>query len=382
MNKTLKIFLRYLKKIDKFLLLSIILCSGLSVLLLYSIYYNKVSYIVHPRDYQMQFAASILGIIILLVMPLFDYRKIAKLWFLYVPFAVVINFLTFTPLGIQVAGTDDKAWISLGFTTLQPSEILKIAFILSFSYHLYKVGDKINQPSNLLLLILHGLGAIGIIVLQGDDGTAIVFAFIFVVMLFVAGLSWKYIITVLIASPVAVLILWNFLLSRMQKNRILAVLNPELDPVGAGNQQRQGKIALGSGQLTGKGLFGGHYSYVSEVHNDFIFSYLGQTLGFIGCIAFCALAVFICYKILSDAIASKDTLGKYICCGVFAMLFVHYIMNIGMVLGVMPVIGVPLPFISAGGTAVVFMYVAIGLVMSVYAHSEKTASIFSYKKVD
>lgn len=381
MKKALKIFLRYLHKIDKLLLLAIMFCSALSIVLLYSMVKNNVSNSVFASDYKKQFLVSITGFVVALIMPLFDYKKIAKLWFLYAPFAVILVLLTFTPLGYQVAGADDKAWIKLPFMSFQPSEVLKIAFIISFAYHLYKVGDKINQPANIALLCLHGAVPIGLIVLQGDDGTAIVFAAIFLVMLFVAGISWKYVLAVLVASPVFAVVLWNFILLGHQKNRILVIFDPSLDPLGAGNQQRQGKIALGSGQLFGKGLFGGDYSYVSEVHNDFIFSYIGQTLGFVGCMVFCCVVVFICIKILDNANASKDTLGKYICTGVFAMLFVHYILNIGMVLGVMPVIGVPLPFVSAGGTAALTMYIAIGLVLSVYAHSEKTASIFSSRNI-
>lgn len=380
MKKVLRIFLRYLRKIDKLLLLAVALCSALSVVLLYSMVQNNVSNSVFPSDYKKQFIVSVMGIFAALIIPLLDYKKIAKLWFLYMPFAVVLVLLCFTGLGYQRAGADDKAWIDLKIISFQPSEVLKIAFILSFAYHLYKIKDKINQPVNILLCCLHGALPIGLIVLQGDDGTAIVFAAVFLVMFFTAGLSWKYILGILIASPVFAVLAWNFVLLPHQKDRILVIFDPSLDPLGAGNQQRQGKIALGSGQLFGKGLFGGNYSYVSEVHNDFIFSYLGQTLGFVGCVVFCSVVVFICIKILTNGLASKDSLGKYICTGVFALLFIHYILNIGMVLGVMPVIGVPLPFISAGGTAALTMYVAIGLVLSVYAHSEKTASIFSSHK--
>lgn len=380
MSKVLKMFGRYLRKIDKLLLLAIICCSALSVVLLYSMVYNNVSESVFPSDYKKQFLVSAMGIFAAIIIPLFDYKKIAKLWFLYMPFAVLLVLMCFTSLGYQRAGADDKAWLDIGFMSFQPSEVLKIAFILSFAYHLHKLGDKINQPMNILLLCAHGLVPIGLVVMQGDDGTAIVFAAIFITMFFVAGLSWKYVLGILVASPVLAVIAWNFILLDHQKNRILVIFDPSLDPLGTGNQQRQGKIALGSGQLFGKGLFGGDYSYVSEVHNDFIFSYIGQTLGFLGCLIFCSVVVFICIKILNDGNASKDKLGKYICTGVFAMLFVHYVLNIGMVLGVMPVIGVPLPFISAGGTAALTMYISIGMVLSVYAHSEKTASIFSSHK--
>jgi len=376
-NKYLKIFWKFVKKLDKMLLLAVTACSFLGIILIYSIFKNRVSVgYVFPSTYKTQFIAMVLGCSVAIILSLIDYQKLAKLWFLYMPAAVGLVFLTFTGLGKQRAGADDKAWLDIGVTTIQPSEFLKLAFILSFAYHLSKVHDKVNQPLNIFLLCVHGCFPIGLIALQGDFGTALVFTAIFLTMLFVGGISWKYVISALLASPILGLIAWNFLLQSNHKKRILIIFNPALDPLGAGNQQRQGKIALGSGQLFGKGLFGSDYSYVSEVQNDFIFSYLGQTLGFVGCVALISVLFIICIRLIRNSFMAKDKLGKYISVGVFSLLFTHTLLNIGMVLGVMPVIGVPLPFVSAGGTAVLSMYIAIGLAMSVYSHSEKKSSIF------
>ena len=379
-GKTMKPILRIIwtsyKKLDKLLLLAVTACSLLGVVLIYSIYKNDVSRYVFPSTYKTQAIAIVLGILISIFISFIDYQKLAKLWFLYAPFAVGMVILTFTSLGIQREGADDKAWLDIGITTLQPSEFLKLAFILSFAYHLSKVHEKINQPLNVLLLCVHGAVPIGLIALQGDFGTALVFTAIFLTMLFAGGISWKLVLSALMASPLLGLFAWNYILQSNHKKRILILFNPGHDPLGTGNQQRQGKIALGSGQLFGKGLFGGEYSYVSEVQNDFIFSYLGQTLGFIGCIVLCGLICFICLKLITNSLAAKDKLGQLISIGVFSLLFTHALLNIGMVLGVMPVIGVPLPFVSAGGTAVLSMYIAIGLAMSVYSHSEKKNSIF------
>lgn len=378
MQKVMTVIWHYLKKMDKLLVLAVLACSGLSVVLLYSIYANKASSFVYPSTYKTQFVATGLGLICALVLSMIDYNRLAKLWYIYAPAGVFLVLLTFTPLGMMREGTtaDDRAWLNIGVTSIQPSEFLKIAFIVSFSYHLSKVKDKINEPLNLLLLCLHGAIPIGLIALQGDGGTAIVFGVIFVMMFFIAGLSWKYILALVLASPLIGILGWNFILTDNQRDRVLITFNPEMDPLGLGHQQIQGKIALGSGQLYGKGLFGGDYMYVSEMHNDFIFSYLGQVLGFIGCIALCGVIIFIAIKILYDGIIAKDNIGKYICTGVFAMFFTHVVLNIGMVLGVMPVIGVPLPLISAGGSSVLSMYLAFGLVFSVYHHNERNKSIF------
>lgn len=374
----IKVIKYYLKSLDKFLLTAVVGCSALSIVLIYSIYANKASRFVYPSTYKTQIIAVVLGLCGALVLAAIDYERLAKLWYIYVPPAVGLVLLTFTSFGKMREGTaaDDKAWLRIAGVSIQPSEFLKIAFILSFAYHIYKMKDKINQPLVLLTLCAHGGIAIGLIALQGDGGTAIVFGFIFVTMLFVAGISWKYIVSVLLASPLLAVFVWFVIMSENQRDRFMIVFNPERDPLGLGNQQIEGKIALGSGMLHGKGLFGGQYKYVAEMHNDFIFSYMGQVFGFIGCIALCVVIVYIAFKILYNGMKSKDKLGLCICAGVFAMYFSQAVMNIGMVLAVLPVIGVPLPLISAGGSSVLSTYLAIGLVLSVYAHGERSNSLF------
>ncbi|HHX56882.1 MAG TPA: FtsW/RodA/SpoVE family cell cycle protein [Clostridiales bacterium] len=376
MKMVLKWFLRFYKNLDKKLLIPVVLCAGFSVLLLYSIYSNNILPTVGSSYYKTQLISAVLGISICLVLSLIDYHVLAKLWFLYAPVCVVLVLLTFTSLGLQREGADDKAWLNLGFTTIQPSEFLKLAFILTFSYHLSKVQESINKPLQLLLLILHGAVPILLIAAQGDHGTAIVFCVMFVFMLFSAGLSWKYIITALVASPIAIYVLWNYLLSNMQKNRILILINPGSDPLGMEWQQDLGKAALSSGQLLGQGLFGGNYVAVPEMHNDFIFAHIGQTTGFVGSLIVVAVLAYICLKLISNSRKAKDNLGKYICIGTFALIFTHCFMNIGMVLVVMPVIGIPLPFLSGGGTAMLSMFIAIGFVMSTYANREKKHHVF------
>jgi rod shape determining protein RodA len=251
---------------------------------------------------------------------------------------------------------------------------------MSFALHLSKVGEKLNNPVNVALLCTHGAAPLLIVVTQRDDGTALIFGVIFVAMLFAAGLSWKYILPGLVALPAAVWLLWEYVMKDYQKARFLVLLvdDPMSDPNYAAifYQQHWGKIALGSGQLFGKGLFAEDYVYVPEAQNDFILSYVGQCLGFIGCVGLIAALTYICMKILADSRLSKDDLGKYICVGVYALVFAHCVFNIGMVLAVFPVIGIPLPFVSQGGSSMLSLFICVGLVMSVYAHSEKSKSIF------
>ncbi|MGN0654026.1 MAG: FtsW/RodA/SpoVE family cell cycle protein [Oscillospiraceae bacterium] len=371
----LKIIWQYFKKLDKQLFIAVSACSLFSVLLVYSIVKNGMISYLTTNEYKKQLVAVGLGMIAAMVLSALDYRKFVKLWFLYGPACMILSLLLFTPLGFGREGSNNVNWLDLGFISIQPSEFLKLAFILTFALHLSKVDDKINQPIQLLLLLLHAALPIGVIFIQNDYGTVAVFIFIVAIMLYSAGISFKYIAAVLVALPALAAAAWFFVLGPTHKNRILVLFNPNLDTT-AGDQQAAGKIALGSGQLFGKGLFGGEYYYVPDAHNDFILSYIGQTLGFVGCMITIGVLGYICLKILANAHIARDNLGKYICMGVFALMLIHCFINIGMVLGVMPVIGVPLPFISDGGTAMLSMYVAIGFVMSTYSHSDKGYAVF------
>ncbi len=377
-----KAILQYFRKLDKSLFITVCGVSAFSVLLMYSLVRNEIVSLEHHGNmYKFQFICLCAGAVAALIMSALDYHKFTKLWFLYAPLAVGLTLLTFTSLGYRPnESADDIGWIKFGPTTIQPSEVLKIAFIMSFAYHLFKVGDRINHIGHVLLLCLHGAIPTLIVVAQGDDGTAIVFFFMFVCMMFAAGISWKYILPALAAAPVAVWVLWDKIMLPHQKLRFLVLFeddpmsNPEFANIAY--QQYWGKIALGSGQLFGKGLFADEYVSVPYAQNDFIFTYVGQCFGFLGCVALIAVLSFICLKIVIDSRIAKDDLGKYMCIGVFSMIFIHCVLNLGMVLGVMPVIGVPLPFVSQGGTSMASMFVCIGLVMSVYSHSEKNYRVF------
>lgn len=368
-----KIIYEYFRKFDKFLLILTAVCSAVSVLLLYSLAENGT---ITTRTYQIQAIASITGAVFCFILSAIDYKKIAKLWFLFAPLALILVLLTFTSLGTGVEGTDDVAWLNIGPTTIQPSEFMKIAFIMTFAYHLSEVKENINSFPHVMLLCLHGALPAALVAKQGDYGTAIIFVGIFLVMIFCSEISFLYILAAIIAIPIGGWIIWSYGLSESHKERILILLNPGSDPLGTEYQQNLGIKALASGELLGNGIFNNEKSTIPEVYNDFILAYMGQTLGFVGCVLLTAVLLYLCLKIFSNGIKAKDDLGKYICTGVFAMLFTHCFMNIGMVLKVMPVIGIPLPFLSAGGTAVLSMYIAIGLVMSVHSHSEVKYRLF------
>lgn len=368
----------YWKKLDKSLLFSVIACSVISVLLLISIWQNDLLSSVDDSQFTTQIFASLIGIVCVIILLVVDYHKIVKLWYIYAPIALLFTLLCFTSLGVQRDGADDQAWLDLGFITFQPSELLKLAFILTFSLHLEKDEENMNKPLHMLLLCIHGAIPVLLIALQGDYGTAIIFACIFLGMLLSSKISWKYVLALAIAIPVILVLAWNFVLSDSHKERILVLFNPGSDPEGVEYQQNLGLSALANGEMFGQGLFAGEDAYVSvpEMHNDFIFAHVGQCFGFVGAMIVVLLLAFICLKCLYNGLRSTDRLGMFICIGVFSMFLSHCILNIGMVLKVAPVIGVPLPFLSAGGTATVCMYIAIGFVISIYSHNQKPYSAF------
>lgn len=375
MKAIIKKLSKYYKRLDKPLLIAVSICAAFGIVLLHSLYATSMGDVT-SKVYITQLVSMILGIIVCFIISSIDYHHLARLWFLYVPFALVLVSLTFTSLGYQRAGADDRAWLDLGFITMQPSEFLKLAFILSFSFHLYKDAENINHPLHLLFIIIHGAIPVGIVALQGDYGTALVFLVMFVMMLFSAGLSIKYIIAAIAVTPPAIYLLWNYGLQSLHKKRIMVLIHPGSDPMGLEYQQNLGLSAMGSGKLFGKGLFSKDFVEVPEMHNDFIFAHIGQTCGFVGSVLTIVLLAYICIRVLTDSRKTMDLMGKLICMGTFALLFTHCFMNIGMVLKVMPVIGIPLPFLSAGGTALLSMYVAIGLVLSCYSHNEKRYRMF------
>lgn len=375
MKKLREMIKKYFTAVDKWLLFFCVSISVLGILCQYSLVNSNqaATLDIGDRVALVQVLASVLGISAAIILSNFDYHFMAKLWKLYMPLSVFLVILTFF-IGMQVdESIDDKAWLRLPFgLTFQPSELLKICFILSFAYHLSKVHGEINKPTNLILLCMHGAFPVILIHFQGDDGTALIFGFIFLTMLFAAGLSWKYIIAAIPVVAAAIPVVWQYFLTDDQRTRFLAVYFTEYaDPLGADYQQRLSRISIGLGQLQGEGLFKESYWYVPKMHNDFVFSFICQALGFVGALIVLSLLFGICFRAIYDAKIALDPLGAYICYGVFAMFFFQCIINIGMCISVLPVIGITLPLLSAGGTSIAITYLGIGLLLSVHVHHRR-----------
>lgn len=334
--------------------------------------------------YLVQCIASAMGLCLAFLMSRIDYHDICRLWYVWAGIAVVLVLLTFTPLGLNVSGTDDTAWLGFPVSdpriTFQPSELLKIAFILSFSVHLDKAKETLNRPLTLLGLCAHGGLACGLIFLQGDDGTALVFAFIFGAMLFAAGLHLGYFAAAAAAVATAVPLLWPHL-DEQKQARFLALVKVEEYAQTEGWQQAAGLSAIGSGRLWGLGLLKGENTELFARNNDFIFTVAGEEFGFIGGAALLLLLLLIILRVLHDAREAADFKGMLICSGMAALLAAQSLINLGMVLRLLPVVGITLPFFSAGGSSVATLYLGMGLVMSVaYQSRMRGGGLFSKKR--
>lgn len=323
-----------------------------------------------------QAAAVLIGIVSAVVICAADYRFIIGKWYIAAVAAAGLAALVFI-FGIQVEGTDDTAWISLpGGFTIQPSELIKICLIITFSKHLSYLKEKemLHNPLGVATLVIHAAIPMAVIHIQGDDGTVLIFALIFLIMSFVAGVQLRYFLILFGLIAAGIPIVWNYFMNEDQRNRFYALFDIDGNAMtNYGWQQYQGKVSIASGGLSGSGLYSGsrvEYGIVPEQENDFIFTVAGEELGFIGCIVLMAVLLGIIIKVIINAKKAYDDEGKFICCGVFAVIASQTVINLGMVLGFLPVIGITLPLFSSGGTSALSTLICIGLVQSVRYHND------------
>lgn len=319
-----------------------------------------------------QCVAGAVGLVAAVVISNIDFKTMLKLWWLAIPIGLIPVILTFF-IGFAPAGTDDKAWLLLpGGISFQPSELMKICFIITFSAHLgYAKEHDINKLKVLIPLAAHGLFPVALILVQGDAGTALIFGFMFVCMMFAAGLKLRYYAIAASALVVSSPLIYFFVMNDDQRSRILGIFDLEDDLLGADYQQWQGRIALANGGFTGQGLFKGELTQaniVPEGYNDFIFVSIGEELGLLGCLVVIILLAAICIRCIRVGRLCTDERGMYIAIGIFAMIFGQSVINIGMCISILPVIGVTLPFFSAGGTSLGCLMLSIGVLLSVYKH--------------
>ena len=299
------------------------------------------------------------------------YDIIGRLWpIIYVVDVLLLGLVLGTSQINGVAG-----WYQFLDRTFQPSELAKLALIITLSKALTRYPDKpIPNFRYFVYICMHfGIPAL-LILLQPDIGTLMVFCVIFVALLFTSGfeLRWMFLLGAIVIAAMTPVIFYLASTNNFRWLRLVAFINPESDPTGSSYQIVNSKITIGSGGLYGKGAFAEgtltHLNYVPENHTDFIFSVVGETLGFVGSMVLLALYAFVIFRMLLLAYYTRDRFGQLIIIGVMSMLLFHVFENIGMGIGVMPITGIPLPFISYGGTNLVVNMAGIGLVLNVTYH--------------
>ncbi|MBE7021612.1 MAG: rod shape-determining protein RodA [Ruminococcaceae bacterium] len=321
------------------------------------------------RQIIVQSLAVGLGAVLMLIVSAIDYETYSD-FVKYIYFASIAVLILVLLFGEGKEETGANSWFRIGGISIQPSEFVKLAFCITFSSTLAKLEESVNHPKILAQLFLHFAVLAGLIILQNDTGTALVFLFMFLCMLFAAGLSYKYIFGGLGAFLVFMPFAWFVLMRPYQRERILVFLNPERDASGAGYQVLQSKIAIGSGEFLGRGYMHGPQNQLAmlpEKETDFIFGVIGEEFGFIGSILVVLLLVLLIVRCLHIGTRAKNKQGFFMCIGITAMFMFHAIENIFMCIGLMPVTGIPLPFLSYGGSSAVTNFIAIGLVLSVWA---------------
>ena len=361
----------FVRESDKLLLLLTFFASAYGCMAVYS----ATNYSGSSRPFIVQIICMVGGIIVACIISSIDFEKYLNRWYLFAALGLIPVILTFF-IGFAPEGTDDKAWLNLGFTTFQPSELMKICFVITFSTHLGRIKQSkkdINKLKYLLPVCAHGAIPVLLIFIQGDAGTALVFGVMVICMLAAAGVSWKYFVGAISAAIVVSPIAYFLILNNEHRERIMNMFDIEGDIKGVGWQQYCGRMALANGGWFGEGYLNGTRTQlgkagIPEGHNDFIFVTIGEELGFLGCLVVLILLVAICLRCIKVAKLCVKNEGKYICIGIFSMLFAQTVINIGMCTSITPVIGITLPFFSAGGTSLICLFMGIGLVLNVYMH--------------
>ncbi|MES9843015.1 MAG: rod shape-determining protein RodA [Candidatus Sedimenticola sp. PURPLELP] len=347
--------------LDLPLLTGLILLCGFGLVVLYSASGQDMGQI---QRQAIRLALAFCGMVVLAQIPTSVLRRWSP-WLYGIGILMLIAVLAFGEVGKGA-----QRWLNLGFFRFQPSELLKLAVPMMIAWFL---AEKALPPR------WKRLAAAGILILvpvlliarQPDLGTSLLVASAGVFVLFLAGLSWRFIGGMVLTAIPTAWVLWQWGMHAYQRNRVLTFLDPERDPLGTGYHIIQSKIAIGSGGLYGKGWLNGtqsHLEFLPERTTDFIFAVIAEEFGFIGIISLLALYIFIILRGLYIAAQAQDTFSRLLGGALTLVFFVYLFVNTGMVSGILPVVGVPLPLISYGGTSLVTIMAGFGILMSIHTH--------------
>jgi len=354
------------RNFDYILLVCILLLGFISLVTMYSTDGGKVLF--HTKSHFLKL------IVFTLMMMIFSFINI-KFWFSigYFFYLVVVGLLIWTSVyGIKSSGS--QRWIDLYFINLQPSELMKICIILCLAKYFHRMKlDHVNSIYTILTSLIVILLPMGLVIIQPDLGTSLLISISGIAVLWFAGINHKYFIYTMLGFLISLPFIISFL-KPYQKLRVLTFLNPDRDPLGAGYQIIQSKIAVGSGGIFGKGFLKGTQSYLEflpEKHTDFIFTLFSEEFGFVGSAFLLIIYAVIIYRIVAIGASSRSYFAKLFCYSFAAAIFVYIAINMSMVLGLLPIVGSPLPIMSYGGSSMLATMIGFGIVMSAKVHSQQ-----------
>ena len=352
-------FFQKLKNFDYILLFCILLLGVISAFAMYSTDGGEILF--HSKSHILKFLIFFPAMIILSFIEIKFWHHLA-----YVFYLIVLIFLIWASIyGIKASGS--QRWIDLYFINLQPSELMKIAIIACLAKYYHRVQlNKVNTLLSVMTVLTILILPIMLVITQPDLGTSILIALSGIVVMWLSGLNIRY----FIYSFIALLISMPFAISFLkpyQKLRVLTFLNPDRDPLGAGYQIIQSKIAVGSGGLTGKGFLKGTQSYLEflpEKHTDFIFTLFAEEHGFLGSLGLLLIYIIVIYRVIKIGSNSRSFFAKLFCYGYGSSIFFYVVVNMSMVLGLLPIVGSPLPIMSYGGSSMLATMIGFSIVMS------------------
>ena len=365
-TREFRFILKRIKKMNNFLILNALLIVGISICTIYSATISKAG------NFHMKEAVwALISIVAYFIVSMIDYRK----YFKYYKFLYVFNIIFLAALlVIGESRLGAQRWINLGPITLQPSEIGKVIVVLTLSAFIaIHFRGKTLGFKNFMMCGAFVTPVLLLILKQPDLGTTMIITMTFFVILFIANLEWKIIVSMGVIAAISAPLSFFFLLKDYQKKRILTFLNPEADPLKGGWNVTQSMIAIGSGGLNGKGFLNSTQSklkFLPEAHTDFIASVFLEERGFIGGIVLFLLYLILILQILYIADTTEDKYGRLVCYGIGSIFFFHFVINVGMTMGIMPVTGKPLLLMSYGGTSLLLSFVMLGIVQSVRIYRE------------
>ena len=362
-------FREKLLSLDFLLIFLILLLGIISIFAMYSTEQGNFNY--YTKSHLYRFC---IFFIVFLTVSFFKIKFLFKSSYLFY-FIILILLIAVDLFGITASGS--KRWLNLFFINLQPSELMKIALIVFLARYYNKIpSENISNIKYIIIPFFALLIPVALVITQPDLGTATLIAISGMAVIWMAGFRMKYFLYSLIificSAPVAISFLKPY-----QKSRILTFFNPERDPLGAGYQIIQSKIAVGSGGIFGKGFLQGSQSYLDylpEKHTDFIFTLFSEEFGFVGSIVLLLIYVLIIHRITLIGIRAKDNFAKLYCFGFATSFFVYVAVNMSMVLGLVPIVGAPLPIMSYGGSAMLSMMIGLGIVMSCKINSQEVVT--------